>query len=1039
MGIALTLSEVLLGATASPDHRVDNLLLLRKLEEMEAAIYAAGASIYYEDSLSDLNAVASPPQGSIGFVIADVTVGNRGVYRRGVSSWSKTANLPGAFSDSLGALSAVDALEGVVDALAASLGDLDAALATNRADSDTADAAQVAALVAEAAARASGDVALAASVSAETAARIAEANQVAARMAEVAAHWRDPRPGLEPADFRKGLAQNAPRYSVADTIQTSEGPGLLVTGAAYVVTGAIVPIGALQLDAINFCVMRTANVADPAGDGIRFGVVCYGADGQVLAGADGFVTLGEVLTDLNLSGQMHAVSGLVSRGIPADIILPPAARAYAPAIRTYGENAGLAVLYLERQRRSNSDPSQSVTADAVGDLADRSDHDAAPEGFVYLAADQAPWEYYVRVGAAGNWAGPNTFAGPTGAAGISVGASFPTHAAASAWLTANVPPDGVEFMVGRARWITASADTSVATLHGARPSGSVTPQHFEGTDWTAIDAMMTWWTGQYGTATSASQPVAGALPVVFPAGQTYTATAFEALVSGGAGQRIVFEPGARLQNIGIQVIHAFVEVIDPDIVGTVDMDFGIEVKGTASSIRGVTIHDPVIRNVQKSDYEAAGIRTTDDTPQLAIIRPYVEACDIAFDVPRSRGMMVTSANFMLSRRNNIRVTRGGEIKMNGAIQRGSAREGIKIVGDDTFRAVEHYWTDVTSTGNHTEVASRWNWPILSVSNDGGDAMFTVASHKVYSGQRNIVIGGTGLYDGTYDIVSVTDTTFKLKPFGAGEANVAYAGNATGTLYHPGFDVWAEGQSDLLARVNDQFFIGGNINSTGLKNVYNVMFLGTRLKDSIWLDGNCNQIYRHTVSRGRNDDSWADVPIAGQASGFTEVMPIAPGATGPGSASGYITRTPLTAAGLVANLPAKYVSQYLDGTGHYFTGPVSMADGMVVGGAAEGGWQITIADDAVGTITPPRQGGYCLVTCAGNNASPLWAQSGQFWVDTGSSLQIEKIAGGANCVGVITNVTGTTGTDGNTTVAAQAGALKIENRSGGSRTYQVRWL
>lgn len=110
------------------------------------------------------------------------------------------------------------------------------------------------------------------------------------------------------------------------------------------------------------------------------------------------------------------------------------------------------------------------------------------------------------------------------------------------------------------------------------------------------------------------------------------------------------------------------------------------------------------------------------------------------------------------------------------------------------------------------------------------------------------------------------------------------------------------------------------------------------------------------------------------------------------------------------------------------------------GNATGALAITIADDAVGSITVPRQGGFAHITCNGATASPLPDFSGQIYFDAGTTLQIIK---GAAFTGlsaflnvVTTDVLGTTGTDTYVTVAVQAGVLKIENRSGAARTFQI---
>lgn len=58
-----------------------------------------------------------------------------------------------------------------------------------------------------------------------------------------------------------------------------------------------------------------------------------------------------------------------------------------------------------------------ITPDATGTLIGKSTYDAEVIGFVYLATDQTPAEYYFREGASGNWSPAVTVRGPTGATG----------------------------------------------------------------------------------------------------------------------------------------------------------------------------------------------------------------------------------------------------------------------------------------------------------------------------------------------------------------------------------------------------------------------------------------------------------------------------------------------------------------------------------------------------------------------------------------------------------------------------------------------
>ncbi len=131
---------------------------------------------------------------------------------------------------------------------------------------------------------------------------------------------------------------------------------------------------------------------------------------------------------------------------------------------------------------------------------------------------------------------------------------------------------------------------------------------------------------------------------------------------------------------------------------------------------------------------------------------------------------------------------------------------------------------------------------------------------------------------------------------------------------------------------------------------------------------------------------------------------------------------------------------LDDTGAAVTGR------LAVNGCA--GWATTviIADDAVATVTPGRTGGFLAMTCGGQSgaASTNEALSAHIFFDCGSTAPaISKGTGfasiGANVAVVTTDLTGTSGTDGNVTVSARNdGTLKIENRSGASATFNL-WV
>ena len=101
--------------------------------------------------------------------------------------------------------------------------------------------------------------------------------------------------------------------------------------------------------------------------------------------------------------------------------------------------------------------------------------------------------------------------------------------------------------------------------------------------------------------------------------------------------------------------------------------------------------------------------------------------------------------------------------------------------------------------------------------------------------------------------------------------------------------------------------------------------------------------------------------------------------------------------------------------------------------------IDIANDAVGYVPTPGAGGMVAL----NLVDPDYPQaphSGLFSYDTGPSLALLTLARGASLENHGGSVlSGTTGTDGRSSVAVRAGELQIENRHGGPRRYAYSFL
>ena len=126
-----------------------------------------------------------------------------------------------------------------------------------------------------------------------------------------------------------------------------------------------------------------------------------------------------------------------------------------------------------------------------------------------------------------------------------------------------------------------------------------------------------------------------------------------------------------------------------------------------------------------------------------------------------------------------------------------------------------------------------------------------------------------------------------------------------------------------------------------------------------------------------------------------------------------------------------------------TGRVEVRSGKLrLDGNDIGGTQVTIADDAVASITPPRKGGFMFVTAQGTTDYPDVTSSAVIFYDVGASLTCLKQSFTGIGSGVLvstSDVTGTTSTDNTITVAVQTGVIKIENRKGGARTFQITFL
>lgn len=104
----LSVKSVVLGDPASPRHQINPIELSVLLEQIQN-LASLNSSLYFEDTLSDLQSVASPSEGSVGFVLDDDP--NTGTYRYESGAWVVTAGLPPALKSANGGLSGLAVLK----------------------------------------------------------------------------------------------------------------------------------------------------------------------------------------------------------------------------------------------------------------------------------------------------------------------------------------------------------------------------------------------------------------------------------------------------------------------------------------------------------------------------------------------------------------------------------------------------------------------------------------------------------------------------------------------------------------------------------------------------------------------------------------------------------------------------------------------------------------------------------------------------------------------------------------------------------------
>lgn len=545
--------------------------------------------------------------------------------------------------------------------------------------------------------------------------------------------------------------------------------------------------------------------------------------------------------------------------------------------------------------------------------------------------------------------------------------------------------------------------------HG--PDG-IAPDHMGGKNRAHIEAAWAHFVSVGATGAGADLPPLSAVTFLFLGGR-YNADSTSVLVleTTGAGQRIEFRNNALIWHATIASRRKNLEILNPYIVGgTYDMNAGLLFEPlSGESFRGGFVRNPRIFNVRNTAKTAASIRAKGNAAHIQVSDAWLQGSDYNYvaeagDAGGSVGGMLFSGLHALNARvNNIRLSSGGENRFVNYRIRAAAQEGVLITGNADQAALEQYFGNGGITGNHTDLTTRASNPITTITDEGGFAKVTITgSHMFWSGLRSCRIQGTGIsaYDDTTDVRCIEVGADYVV------TNVAYAGDATGSLVHCGFDVKLE-SATLLAQVNDVMFNGPNINSIGLFGAYNISLFGCRLKVNAWASG-CNSIYRIGGFRGREGDpAWDDVPFVGQTGGIYEIGLSVPEGADRNTLATFRMRAPRTSDGLSGNKPVSYNSV-----------GVHPVDGVVIEGAVtENGTGLVPSAVAkrLGstTLTP-----FVLV---------IEGQSNALGSGTGQDTTIDQSGGG------VWIYSRTDGGAGGTMVAAEYGVAPLNRAYGGGTT------
>ena len=493
----------------------------------------------------------------------------------------------------------------------------------------------------------------------------------------------------------------------------------------------------------------------------------------------------------------------------------------------------------------------------------------------------------------------------------------------------------------------------------------------------------------------------------FPAGHYNAAATPITITTSNTGQ-VIFGDGIASQLEGILILIDDNRCQVRDVLLRGAGAFGIRCDGSTNSLRGAIVQNVWIRD--RTD----GIRILGSSnANLLFTDVYCEKNTHGLRVDDTLGSQFVNCQFISNTEYGIYAIKAGELKFTNCNASGNENYGIYLVGGTGSQVVECYFHQVSCANNQTNIANRdTNAITAAASNGAGGTRLTIGAHTLTEGMQGIVITGTTDYNGTFDVFNVTATTVDIA--------VTFTSNQTGTLTRPEWDMFLQSNT-AVGNINDMFFVGCNINFIRMSRVYNATFVGTRIKEQIWLENSCNRIMRVSTGRGRQTNSFRNIQFSGQNTGFMEI--ISSDATASSAATGtesLALRVPNSTKALVGNL-ATYNAIHLDET-----------IGVQVTGAVYSGASLSVATDTAISFTPPQTSGRLDFTNGAGQTARM-AQIG-FNTVTPSTSSIYLGAIMAITTGALT---GTTGGAGVITISAHTdGKIYVENRTGA--THNLYW-